>query len=394
MKDFYSLLISFIFMSLAESVDLFFNNAISINTIIVTSSFTTIHLLGRSFGEIGIYTYRVVRKKESSYLMITLIASIITAFIVLIFKDALIDCFDISTSQKELLDKIINLYILFLPTTLVDNGFCEIIRLKGELKLYRKSLILFYVSLIGLDVLAYVFTKSLLMLFIATIIAHWINITYLIVKTKLRIELFTKEDLKNAKKYGIPIVLERIVSRIFLMIYGILASRLSETQYAIHSVCYSVCVNLEIITNAYNASLMIMLPEAADFENRKMNLRNYMKKCFVSIVILNIFFGGVTVFIQHGSLELSKCFPYIIFYCLTFIGLYIYESYKALCVVQGKPKILLAGSSIGVIIRVLICLLFIKSNVALYIFGIANTLDFLSRGLIFMFIENKENRSI
>ena len=119
-----------------------------------------------------------------------------------------------------------------------------------------------------------------------------------------------------------------------------------------------------------------------------------MKKCFVSIVILNIFFGGVTVFIQHGSLELSKCFPYIIFYCLTFIGLYIYESYKALCVVQGKPKILLAGSSIGVIIRVLICLLFIKSNVALYIFGIANTLDFLSRGLIFMFIENKENRSI
>ena len=60
MREFISILISFIFMSLAESVDAFFNNKISIDAIIVCSSLFSINLLAESLGEIGTYTYRVI----------------------------------------------------------------------------------------------------------------------------------------------------------------------------------------------------------------------------------------------------------------------------------------------------------------------------------------------
>ena len=68
-------------MSLAESVDAFFNNKISIDAIIVCSSLFSINLLAESLGEIGTYTYRVIRKREFSYLTITGIVSLVVGLI-------------------------------------------------------------------------------------------------------------------------------------------------------------------------------------------------------------------------------------------------------------------------------------------------------------------------
>ena len=79
----------------------------------------------------------------------------------------------------------------------------------------------------------------------------------------------------------------------------------------------------------------------------------------------------------------NECFPYIILYSCTVFGLYLYESYKAICVVQGKTKILLEGSIVGVIVRVIFCLLFLKTPICLYVFGLASFIDFFTRGVIY-----------
>lgn len=50
---------------------------------------------------------------------------------------------------------------------------------------------------------------------------------------------------------------------------------------------------------------------------------------------------------------------------------------------QGKPKVLLIGSTIGSLIRVLICLAFRNSNIALFVFGIVNVIDFCIRSIIY-----------
>ena len=68
MKEFVSILISFIFMSIADNIDSAFNNLISIDTIVVAWSFLLIDSIFKSFGEIGTYTYRTTIENEWKYL--------------------------------------------------------------------------------------------------------------------------------------------------------------------------------------------------------------------------------------------------------------------------------------------------------------------------------------
>ena len=389
MKEFISILISFIFMSIADSIDSAFNNLISINAIVVTGSFLLIDSIFKSFGEIGIYTYRTTRKNEWQYLWFNIIFGILMGIIVFICKNFIVNIFDLSYIQKDMLSILLNFYIAYVVLGRLVNGIFEIVRLKGQLKLYRKSLIVYYVSLVGLDALVYLLTKNLTLLFVATIISWLISIIYMLYNLKLKFEFPNKESLKNVIKYGFAYSSERLLSRIFLLLYGVVASHMGTEKYSIHTICYSVCLTLEIITNAYQATLMIKVPEGKTYEEQYNNCINMRNKCFPLIIILNFVFAFIYLIISHGSLPLYKCFPYIIFYSLGVFGLYPYETYKTLCITQGKSFILLIGSTIGVIIRFLVCLLFINTSFALFVFGIVNFIDFYSRSIVYRIVLSK-----
>lgn len=398
MKEFISILISFIFMSIADSIDSAFNNLISIDAIVVTGSFLLIDSIFKSFGEIGIYTYRTTRKNEWQYLWFNIIFGILMGIIVFICKNFIVNIFDLSYIQKDMLSILLNFYIAYVVLGRLANGIFEIVRLKGQLKLYRKSLIVYYVSLVGLDALAYLLTKNLTLLFVATIISWLISIIYMLYNLKLKFEFPNKESLKNVIKYGFVYSSERLLSRIFLLLYGVVASHMGTENYSIHTICYSVCLTLKIITNAYQATLMIKVPEGKTYEEQYNNCINMRNKCFPLIITLNFVFAFIYLIISHGSLPLYKCFPYIIFYSLGVFGLYPYETYKTLCITQGKSFILLIGSTIGVIIRFLVCLLFINTSFALFVFGIVNFIDFYSRSIVYRIVLSKlykkENLSI
>lgn len=398
MKEFISILVSFIFMSIADSIDSAFNNLISIDAIVVTGSFLLIDSIFKSFGEIGIYTYRTTRKNEWQYLWFNIIFGILMGIIVFLFKNLIVNIFDLSNVQKDILSILLSFYTAYVVLGRLANGIFEIIRLKGQLKLYRKSLIVYYVSLVGLDALAYLLTKNLTLLFVATIISWLISIIYMLYNLKLKFELPNKESLKNVIKYGLAYSSERLLSRIFLLLYGVVASHMGTENYSIHTICYSVCLTLEIITNAYQATLMIKVPKGKTYEEQHSICINMRNKCYPLIIVLNFVFAFIYLLISHGSLPLYKCFPYIIFYSLGVFGLYPYETYKTLCITQGKSFILLIGSAIGVIIRFLICLLFINTSFALFVFGIVNFIDFYSRSIVYRIVLSKlykkENLSI
>ena len=115
---------------------------------------------------------------------------------------------------------------------------------------------------------------------------------------------------------------------------------------------------------------------------------------FKLIIVLNFIFSFIYLFISHGSLLLYKCFPFILFYSVSVFGLYQYETYKTLCIAQGKSFILLIGSTVGVLIRLIICFLFINTQLSLFIFGIVNFIDFYSRSLIYKFVLFKINNKV
>ena len=386
MKEFISILISFIFMSIAESIDSAFNNLISIDAIVACGSFFLIDLIFKSFSEIGIYTYRVTRKSEWAYLWFNVLMGILLGSIAFLFRGFIVNIFDLTTVQKQILSMLLNIYIFYLVFGRLATSLLEIVRLKGDLKLYRKSLVVYYISLIGLDSLAYFFTNNLLLLFVATILSWIISIIYILHHLKLKFEFPTKEHFRNVMKYGFAYSSERLFSRVFILLYGVLASHLGTEQYSIHTVCYSVCLTLEVITNAYQATLMIKVPEGKTYEEQYHNCMNMKNKCFPLIVLLNFTFSFIYLLISHGSLPLDKCFPYILYYSIGVFGLYPYETYKTLCIAQGKSFILLIGSAIGVIVRFLVCLLCMRSSFALLVFGIAQFIDFYTRSLVYRII--------
>ena len=222
MKEFISILISFIFMSIADSVDSAFNNLISIDAIVVTGSFLLIDSIFKSFAEIGIYTYRIIRKDEWKYLWFNILFGLLMGIIVFISKDIIINVFDLTIIQKNMLSLLLNFYVAYVVLGRLANGIFEIIRLNNQLKLYKKSLIVYYISLIGLDVIAYIFTKNLTLLIVATIISWFISIIYMLYNLNLKFEFPDKESLNNMIKYGLAYSSERLLSRIFLLLYGYL----------------------------------------------------------------------------------------------------------------------------------------------------------------------------
>lgn len=389
MKEFISILISFIFMSIADSIDSAFNNYISIDAVVVCGSLIFIKFMFESIGEIGIYTHRTVRKNSSSYLLISGIVGLILGIISFLSSDLIVNLFDLTISQKEMLSSILKLYIIYMPISILHSGLLEIVRLKNELKLYRKGLIITYISLIILDTLAFIFTRNLFNLFVATILSDIICFIYLSYKTKIKYKKITREDLNNVKLYGISYSLERIFSRALILIYGVLASKLDTEKYSIHTICYSVCLTLEVITNAYQAALMIKVPEGKTYKQQYKNCIEMKNKCFPLIILLNFIFAFIYLIISHGSVPILKCFPYFLFYIIAVFGLYEYETYKTLCITQGKSFILLIGSTIGVIIRFLICLSFINTSFALFVFGIVNFIDFYSRSIVYKIVLSK-----
>ncbi|MEG0873512.1 MAG: hypothetical protein RSE00_05625 [Clostridia bacterium] len=159
MTTFISILISFVFMSIADSIDSAFNNLISIDAIIVSGSFLLLDSIFRSFSEIGIYTYRATRKNEWQYLWFNIVFGIVMGVVVLLCRDFIINIFNLTPVQKEKL--------------------------------------------------------STLLVF-----------------------------------------------------------------YCIHTICYSVCLTLEIITNAYQANLMIKVPEGKTYEEQYTNCMNMRKNAF------------------------------------------------------------------------------------------------------------------
>lgn len=383
MKEFISILISFVFMGVAESIDSAFNNAISIDAIVVCGSLFSIDLILKSLSEIGTYTYRTARKDETSYLIVNVIVSLLLGIIVFLGRNYIVNIFGLTAIQKEILSSILILYIGYLTLGRLANALFEMVRLKGKLKLYRNSLIVYYIILIGLDATAFLTTHNLKMLFVATMVSWIISIVYMLNCLKLKMKLPDKEVIENVKKYGIPTALERLFSRIFILIYGVIASHMGTEKYSIHTVCYAVCINLELITNAYQATLMIKIPTEESYKNQKQIITNMKKSCFPVIILLNYVFAIIYLVLQHGSLPLANCFPYIIFYTFGVFGLYHYENYKTLCIMQGKPKILLLGSTIGSLIRVVICLVLCKSDIALFVFGLVNFVDFYTRSVIY-----------
>lgn len=383
MTEFVSLLISYVFMAIADSVDYAFGNNISIDAVVVIGCMTSISSITRSLSRIGSYYYRVERKNEVKCLQIDFIMGSLCGLTVFMLRDKIVGFYGITEMQRELLRSVLNCWAVYIPCYAIGNTSFEIVRLRNKLKLYRNGLIYFYVILIGTDALVYFTTRSLTAMYNFTSVCQIIVFAYFYNKMEFRWEPIDVSFVRSAFKYGAPIALERFITGFTIMLYGVMASRMDNISYAIHAVCCGASTTAESVTNAYNAALMIKLPLGKSYKETVKEVFYWIKKMTLIMLLIYVVYSFISLCIYHGKVSIANCFPWYIFYILEFIGLCIYENSKVLCVNQKYVNILPFGVLAGFTFRVILSIIGLHTIIPLVFFGIGQSFDWAFRGMLY-----------
>lgn len=387
MTEFLSLLIGFLVMAVADSVDSAFTNYLSVDAIVAMTCYTAIAKVGKGFAGVPAYTYRVTRKDENKTVFSALVFSFTVGCVVAALSSAIVLVFDISKSQRNLLQILLLLEPVYLVMHTLNNALFEITRLRGKLKLYNKSMVFFYTILIGTDVLAYTCTHSVVALHATTIFAHACNALVLMHANGFRFESINKEYLHSVREFGLPITIERLMTYTALMLYTSAASRLSESEYAIHAVCLAAETSAECVTNALNATLMIQLVTCKSAkEVQKYATRSIRKYGAVTASIWCMTFA-VSIVLLHGVVPLTDCFPIALVYLSTIVGLLVYETYKVGVVMCKQTKFMPVAPLLGYIRAAVVYALPVP-----IIAACAVPIDWLLRGCYYRFIVRRARK--
>lgn len=386
MLEFMSLLVSYALMALADSVDAMFGNQINIDSIVVAGAMTSLSMITKSLSRLGGYTFRCTRKNRSKSLQVSAIAGFTLAIIIFLVRDVIIGMYKITPSQQELFNKCLIQWSIYIPFYSVGNDLFEQIRLDNKLKLYSKSLLWFYILLIGTDALIFLTWHRLDYLYAATTFTAAVMIVIMYKWSGVKYEKLDKEFIIDVKKYAIPIAIERLFNGFSMMLSAVIISGLGEKTFAIHSVLYGAMCTGESITNSYQAALMIKLPLDKGYDESMKATKYWMKKMFFILIGIYFVYMMISVVIYKGAIPLRDCFPWYFFYMVEYLGLYWYESMKTLCINQKVVKLMALCVPIGGIARYSCIGLAYLVELPLIPLGLSVGLDFAIRGTVYYYI--------
>lgn len=382
MKDFLVLLISFTLVGCADSVASLFFNLISIDAIVVIGTLTTIGSFALKISFLGNYIYRVRREDEGACALVNFASSAAICLIIFIFQVPIFSLFGISEAQFALLYEVLPFFLVSFVVKMCGKFFLEALRLRNFIKLYNIALVIYYGVYLSGGLICTLWLHSIQSLLVMELLANLFLVIYgtVILKSPFSI---SRSVAKDIVKIGLPCCAEQMLYSGNVLVYGVLASHMSETFYAIHTVCFSARNVGLSVSSAWNTVIMI---KGKEDDAGKNNIKFYDDNMKRFSLVLLLFGVGLTVFagvIQHGSLALVDIFPYILFYGVFLFGNSLQETYRAACMLNNKVGILVKGTSIFAWIIPLLPLatLLLVPSLDLYMFSISVGLTAAIRGL-------------
>lgn len=383
MAEFISLIISFLIMAIADSVDAAFSNSISVDVVIAVGCIDSILRVAKAVSKCGSYVFRVQRTAESKCVEFDLITGFLVGVIFCFSRGSIVKLFDISPAQSKLVCDILAISPVYMPMYAVSNTSFEVTRIVGKLKEYRIAIIWFYAMLLLSDFFILILTYNIVLIYAGTCVCWFIITLYFIKVLKLRPCKLDKGFLSDLYHFGLPIAFERFVNGIVHSIYGVLASYMGEARYAIHTVCYGAILTAQSVTNAYNATLILKLHVDEDFHKALNKVKYWVKQ--ISLVLFGIYsvYCLCSIVLYSGKVGVAKCFPWFFLYMSEFFGLLLYESMKCLVLSQKCVKCYTLGCLGGFVVRTSFAVIGLLSGLPLVWFSIGSTLDWATRGVIY-----------
>lgn len=383
-RQFFIFLFQAIFVEILDQIDTAFGNNINIDSIVVLSTFTVITWIIHHIAQIGTYTYRMWQDRVRTCETVSLVMSIITGGVIFFTSDGVVRLWHLTEYQYSLCSVCLKVYAVGLPIIQLGDFIDTYLLLKSKMKELIISDVLFYACLILTDLWCVMNHKPLPWLIACTVISYVVFDICIFIISGIRHEKepVRWEDVKQCIKHGSNILFDKLMGKIATIYYGVMASGLGTELYAIHSVCYAVCVFGEGFTNAFNSFQIVRQKMVA--KTRRYTLKKLLTKKYGWILTTLYIISVLPItYILKGDVPFLCVIGWVWVYCSDHFSLLFYEGNKAYLEAQEASRYLKYGGLVGGITRILWVFVLTTLGMGLLPFATACTVDFGIRAVYY-----------
>lgn len=383
-RQFFAYLFESVFVAVFDQVDIAFGNGINIDSIVALSTYIVITWVIHHLAQIGTYTYRMWQNRLWTCQLVSSVASVITSTIVFFCSDYIVRIWHLTEPQYALCAACLRVYAIGLPFIQFGDFLDVYLLFQSKVKILMLGDFLFYICLVLTDLWCVRTGKSLPWLIVCTVISQILYDIYLFLFSGVRHEKEAPavEYIKPCIRHGSNILFDKLTGKVATIYYGIMASNMGTMSYAVHSVCYSVCVFGESFTNSFN-TFQIVRQKLARKEHRYFLKSALLKRYGWRLTLMYAAVIPVITWIIKGDVAFGSVIGWVWVYCSDHFSLLFYESNKAYLEAQEASKYLKYGGLVGGAIRILFVFVGTSLHLGLFPFAIACTVDFGARALYY-----------
>lgn len=366
---------------IANIIDDGFANKMDLDAVLAYGSFLPITWTISSFYSIGRYAYNNTVKHPKTCMLVGLTVNIAVICLIFPFYKYIHCIYDLSEIQISMFDHLVIVYLVTSPLRQIGDFLYGYLMYHMKTKVVLIADILFWVSNLAFDVFVYLRGLPIWYLMVATAVGYTIYDIYLSLNSDFWKDPLDVSFAPTAFRKGFDIVIDRVTGKVATLVYGSLASRLPEQQYAIHCIVYGVICNCEEFTNNFSIYCRARL---STFSGQLRKGAGILRKQYGPLLLFLVYGSSMGyLFLYHGTVSYMSCLPWLILYMTDFFSLIFYENFKAVLSCYGRTDYLRFGGLWGVLVRIPYTYIMFRFDMGLFGFATACTWDFGIRALYF-----------
>ncbi len=384
-------------------IDKSISNSIGTTAIIVFSSLISLESAINIIQECISQSHSIVlaRSNKDSYsindtaIVLQLITSIFISIILFIFANKITYIYTLESDARNILTTLLKLKAIQLPILAVSYVPKNDLKIKNKTNLILIATIISSLFNIVGDIISVKLGFNETGIYIATIIATFINAILLFKFSKYKYRKIKKQYIKDIINHTKDLILNKTIQKIAYIFLVSISSSFGTETYVIACVCSNVVQVLLQLADGYYTGLLVSY--ANSIKRKERHLLEKVKKVGTYSLIFSLIFVSIIPYpawyFLGRSVPWSECGIYTYLYSTEFFTYIINNNYLAYLAANKDTKALRLTSFIGgICIRIPLLYLIKKLDIGLVGLGLVCTIDRLVRTkYLKWYIKNNEN---
>lgn len=375
------------------TIDDTFANNISLDAIVVLSSFTIVLYFCLRPMLLGAYAYRTMQSRPKNCLVCTLIASILVSILTVSLSGVIPYAFSLTEVQRKMLSEIFVFSGSCLPIQAVVRYLQTYCAYNDKQRLVFIVDLVTYPPMIFGDWVAVHFNMGAFGLRVATEVCWFLSLVLLLPASKI-LKANDKIEWKTIGYcfyVGKDKCISQSIIRVATLFLTAMASTMGTEAYAIHSVALGITDMAESFRDSTVDYSIIELREHRD--NLIKQSKVVLKKLWAPALFLPLLLEVLLVAVMHGKVDIVDTAIATAIYSLPFFVFPLYDIFAAAVTLSSVRSSAITMSIVTAVWRMVVLWLLIQLfGASIPVFGIIYFCDYLSRTIFYRVVLHREQR--